>query len=126
MVGQFLSGIVAASLVAMGVGAIVAPRMFQVQYGIELDDRRALAFLRAMGVRDLAIGLVFVLLLRAHARPLLAWSMFAIVPIAAVDLLIVLGDRRATGAPGVGKAPLLHAAGALGLLVTAVVLRAGV
>ena len=56
----FLSAIVALSLVAIGAGAIVAPRMFAMQYGIELDDPRALGFLRAMGVRDLAIGVLFV------------------------------------------------------------------
>jgi hypothetical protein len=126
MVGQYLSAIVAASLVAMGVGAMIAPRMFGAQYGIELDDPRALAFLRAMGARDLVIGMLLALLLGAHTRILLGWAMCAIVPVAAIDLLIVTSDRRATGARGVGRAPLLHAAGALGLLLTAVVLRAGV
>jgi len=125
MVGSFLATIVALSLVAIGVGAVVVPRMFAAQYGIELDDPRALAFLRAMGVRDLALGLVFVLLLGTHERALLAGATFAIVPVAAVDLLVVTRDRRATGA-SLGKAPLLHAAGALGLLATAVALQAGV
>lgn len=126
MVGWILSAIVALSLVLIGTGAIVAPRVSAAQYGIVLDDPRALAFIRAMGVRDLAIGVLFALLLQTQARDVLAWSMIAVVPIAATDLLVVTWDRRATGsARGLDRARLLHAAGAIGLLATAAVLHAG-
>ena len=127
MLGRVLSALVAVTLVAIGTGAIVAPGKAAAQYGIALDDPRALAFIRAMGVRDLAIGVLFGLLLRADARELLAWSTLAIMPIAAIDFLVVIRDRRATGVfHGLDRPPLLHAAGGLGLLVTAVVLYAGI
>ena len=116
----------AISLVTIGSGAIVAPSRAATQYGIELDDPRGYAFIRAMGVRDLAIGMLFALLLQAGARELLAWSILAIVPVAAIDLLVVTWDRRATGvARGRDRARLLHAAGAVGLIVTAAALHAG-
>jgi hypothetical protein len=127
MVGWVLCALVALSLVVIGTGAIVAPRASAAQYGIVLDDPRAHAFIRAMGVRDVVIGMLLALLLQAHARVVLAWAMTAIVPIAATDLLVVTWDRRATGtARHLDRPRLLHAAGAIGLLATAVVLHAGV
>jgi hypothetical protein len=78
-----------------------------------------------MGVRDLAIGLIFAVLLHARERDLLSWSMLAVAPIAAADFIVVALDRRAAGARGSDRAPLLHAAGLLALLLTAAALRAG-
>jgi hypothetical protein len=117
---------VALSLVGVGAGALVAPRPAAAQFGIVPDDPRAYAFIRAMGVRDLAFGLVFAVLLYARARELLAWSMLAVVPIAAVDFLLVTRDRRASGPTRASEqARVLHAAGAIALLVTAASLYAG-
>lgn len=128
MFGWILATLVAMGLVAIGVGALFAPRMSCAQYGIVLDDPRALAFVRAMGVRDLALGLVFGLLIHVQARETLVWAIVAITPIALLDFVVVTADRRASvpaSRPGFGRAPALHAGGALGLLATAGVLHAG-
>ena len=45
--------------------------------------------------------------------------------IAVIDLLVVTADRRATSRPSFGQATMLHAGGAVGLLITAAVLLAG-
>jgi len=41
---------------AIGVGAIVAPKLSAGQYGLPTDDPTALALFRALGARDIAIG----------------------------------------------------------------------
>jgi hypothetical protein len=40
------------------ISATVAPKMASAHFGIVLKDPRALAFVRAMGIRDLVMGLM--------------------------------------------------------------------
>jgi hypothetical protein len=119
MIGLALTGLVALGLIAIAVGALVAPRASSRQYGIPLDDPRALAVLRAMGARDLVIGLLLLLLAGAGRRDLLAWGVAVSAAIALVDLVVV--SRAGAGT----RARALHAGGALGLLVAALVIAAG-
>ncbi len=120
MIGLTLAGLVALGLIGIGVGALVAPLASSRQYGIVLDDARGLAFIRAMGVRDLVIG-VLVLLLVGTGRPgLLALGMAASAAVALLDFAVVSADPSARP-----KARLLHGAGALALLVAALVIATG-
>ena len=115
-------------LVAVGVGALVTPRMASAQFGIVTGESRALALVRAMGVRDVVIGVLLALLAMERARDTLAWAMFATALVAFVDLAVVMADRRtAAGAPQrpFVRSCWLHAIGAIGFLVTGTVLRAG-
>jgi hypothetical protein len=120
MLGLALAGLVALGLLAIGAGALVAPRAASRQYGIPFDDARALALIRAMAVRDVVIGVLLLLLASAGRRDLLAWGLLASAAIAALDFAVVSRER-----PPAGRAPLLprllHAAGALGLLLAALV-----
>ena len=129
MLGSFLSAVVIISLLAIGCGGIVAPRIGAAQYGIVLDDRRSLAFLRAMAVRDLVIGGLLGLLALRASREALGWGMGISVVVAALDFVLVVADRRTALHPApVGTrmaAPVLHAAGAAALVGTAAVLIAG-
>src|SRR5438128_7864748 len=130
MIGWVLSGLVVLGLVAVGVAALVAPRASSVQYGIVMDEPRALALIRAMGVRDVVIGVLIALLAVERAREALAWAMFAAALVALIDLAVVMADRRTAaraGAPrrGFDRSCCLHAAGGIGFLVTGAVLRAG-
>jgi len=102
---------VALALIGIGVLALAAPRPSARQYGIAVDDSRALAFIRAMGVRDLVIGVLLLLLASAGRRELLAWGMVASAAIAVVDFAVVSAAGARTGAR------VLHAGGAIGLLV---------
>ena len=127
MIGPILSALVCLALVAVGAGALVAPRFSASQYGIVIDDPRALALIRAMGVRDVVIGALIALLAVTGAREALVWAMFAAAPVALIDLALVVADRRTATGTGhwFDRSCALHAAGAIGLLVTGAMLRAG-
>ena len=127
MIGWSLSALIVVSLLSLGVGVLVAPRKSSEQYGIVLDDPRALAFLRAMGVRDAVIGGLLALMALGGARDMLGWGIAVTAAIAVADYVLVTADRRLTRDPGMGldAARLLHAGGAVGLLLTAGVLLAG-
>jgi len=130
MVGWCLAAGGILSLLAIGIGALLIPRTASAQYGIVLDDPRALAFVRAMGVRDLSLGLVLGVLAARADRAGLGWAMLALMPVALLDLAVVSADQRAVQrghSPGTGAwARVLHAAGVVGLLVAAMALFAGV
>jgi hypothetical protein len=119
MIGLALTGLVALSLIGIGCFALVAPGASAAQYGIVPEEPRALAFLRAMGVRDLVIGVLLLLLVGSGQRELLALGMVAAAAIAALDYIVVKRDGKT------GRALLLHAGGAAGLLFAAVVIALG-
>ena len=129
MIGLVLTGLVVFGLIGIGVGALVAPRAASRQYGILLDDARSLAFIRAMGVRDLVIGVFVLLLASTGRRDLLALGMAASAAVALLDFAVVSGDRApgATPAQAATRSParLLHGGGAIALLVAALVIATG-
>ena len=116
MTGLAVAGLVALALIGVGIGALVMPRRFLQQYGILLDDPRALAFIRAMGVRDLGIGILLLLLAGAERRELLAWGMAAASLIAFVDYAVVTAAGASRGARA------LHAIGGTLVLIAALVI----
>ena len=120
MIGRVLATLVALGLIGIGLGALAAPRASSRQYGIVLDDPRALALFRAMGVRDLVIGVLVLLLAAAARRDLLALGMAASAVVAVLDFVVVTSD-----APKAATARLLHGGGALGLLAAALVIALG-
>ena len=128
MLGWGLSAAIIGSLVSIGVGALFAPSRSATLYGIVLDDERALALVRAMGARDLVIGgLLAVIALERRAGPL-GWALCLTAAVALVDYVVVTGDRRAVSAGASARAvdaPVLHAAGAVGLVIAGVLLVAG-
>jgi hypothetical protein len=126
MIGWSLSALIIVSLLLLGLGVLVAPGRSSEQYGIVLDEPRAFAFLRAMGVRDAVIGALLALMALAREREMLGWGILVTAAIAVADFLVVTADRRITGTTGrPDAARLLHAGGAVGLLVTAAALLAG-
>lgn len=128
MIGWGLVALAASGLVAVGAGALVAPRPSASQYGIVVEDPRALAFVRAMGIRDLVIGVLLGLLAWSRSRELVAWALYAIALIAVLDFVVVTIDRPAAGARGATRgipSRVLHAAGAIGLGLAGAVLHAG-
>lgn len=128
MIGLTLCGAAALGLLAIGLGAIVAPAFSSEQYGIVVGDARALAYLRAMGARDLVLGIVLALLMALGSSALLAASVAACALIAIVDFAVVFADPRpATPPAGVprGVSLTLHAGGAIGLLAAAVLVALG-
>ena len=125
MLGLALTVFVILGLIGVGVGALVAPRVSSLQFGILLGDARSLAFIRAMGARDLVIGGLLALLLVAGRRDLLAVGLAASAAIALVDLAVVSRDVPPEPAPSRRRPRLLHGLGALGLLAAACVVALG-
>ena len=121
MLGLWLAGGIALGLLGIGGGALVAPRLSARQYGIAIEDVRALAFIRAMGVRDVVLGVLLLLLAAAGRRELLAAGVLASAAVAVLDYVVVSRDRP----PAPARARLLHAGGALGLLVAGAVIAGG-
>jgi hypothetical protein len=116
VIGLALAWLAALAWIAIGAGALAAPRTASAQFGIVLDDPRALAFIRAMGARDVLIGVFAALLLLggAERRELLALAFAASAGVALLDLAVVSRDPA-----GRQAARWLHGGGAAGLLVTA-------
>jgi hypothetical protein len=83
-----LCGLASALLIVVGVLALVAPQRLSKSFGAAVSERSALAFVRATGARDLALGAVFgaavflqdslMLLVLALAGFALAFADFAI------------------------------------------------
>src|SRR5262245_6018708 len=125
MLGLALSVLVILGLLGIGVGALVAPRVASLQFGILLEDTRSLALSRAVGGRDFVIGVLLALLLAAGRRDLLALSLVASAGIALLDFAVVTRDVPPGGTPRRRSPRLLHAFGALGLLVAACIVALG-
>ena len=129
MVGWVLSIVIVVSLVAVGLGALAAPRRWAAMYGIVLDDERALAFIRAMGVRDLVIGGLLAGIASQGRRGPLGWGLCLTAVVALVDYVVVTADRRAATsgvpAPTTMDTRALHAMGAVGVVLAAGLLFAG-
>jgi hypothetical protein len=81
----------AAAFLALGAGAVLAPRFSAGQYGVPSDDPAALAFVRATGVRDALLGGLILTSLgeRAALRRVLGWSSL----VGLADAGIVLARR---------------------------------
>ena len=128
MLGWALSAAIIVSLVAVGLGALWAPGRWAALYGIVLDDQRALAFIRAMGVRDLVIGGLLAVIAYQRGRTALGWGLFLTAVVALADYVVVAADRRAA-APGsrvhARDTRVLHATGAVGLVLVGGLLLAG-
>ena len=129
MIGLVLTYLVALGLLGIGALALLAPRPSARQYGLVLGDARALAVIRAMGVRDVVLGVVLLLLASAERRDLLAVAVVASAAVAAVDFAVVSRDRPPAISkdrpPAPARARLLHAGGALGLLGLGVAVACG-
>jgi hypothetical protein len=130
MIGWLLAGCVAVALMVVGGRALVAPRPSLVQYGLATTDPRALGLVRAMGIRDVVIGILLALLALERSRGVLGWAMFAAALVAFVDFAVVMTERGAGTVPddaarGFDRSCWIHAAGATGLLLTGIALRAG-
>jgi hypothetical protein len=94
---------------AIGAGAIIAPKTSAGQYGLPTEDPSALAFVRALGARDIAIG--GALISNRDDRPALAricfWSTIA-----------ALADAAAVGSVrGLRLQHVVHISGALALIL---------
>lgn len=89
-----LAGLIGAAIIFIGARFIVAPRVAAAGYGVQADPSEPSvgAYLRVKGVRDIASGLILLVLIAAGATHLLGWVMLAATIIPLADAAIVLGN----------------------------------
>ncbi len=89
-----LAGLIAAGIIFIGARFIVAPRIAATGYGVpaQPDQQFVRAYLSVKGVRDIASGLIVVILMAAGATHLLGWVLLAATIIPLADAAIVLGN----------------------------------
>ena len=131
--GALLAGLAGLGLICVGLFAIAMPGISASQYGLPTNDPIALTFVRAMGARDVILGLILEILLSSRAWESLSWTVLASSLLAFTDLACVVSRRRAIGAAAKGssrghataRSVLLHAMGGLGLVAIGILLRLG-
>jgi len=118
-IGYTLAGLTAVGIIVIGARFLIAPRVAAAGFGIAAghDGGNTDAYLSVKGVRDIASGLIAIILLTARIPHVLGWFELAASTIPIGDAIIVLrhGGPKAT-AYGV------HAATAVLLLATAALL----
>ncbi len=113
MIGSALSAVVALAFIALGIGSYVAPKSLAKNYGLPISSGSEIAYLRALGTRDLVLGLlVGRFLLAAEMRPALRSTIAVSAIVAAADFTAVLGVRGGTAK----QALAIHGSGIVGLL----------
>ncbi len=121
MFGTAAAALAGLAFSAIGVGALIAPGPSSVQYGLPTTDRAALALVRAIGARDVVLGVIVLTLLASRDRDGLAVALAASVLAAAGDATAV-----ATGRPDASARNLaVHFGGAAALLVAWRLVRSG-
>ncbi len=114
MSALFLLGwAIAIVLVVLGAYALVAPHPLARQYGVSAEGHAAAGFVRATGIRDIAVGVVLGAAAYFHAVALLVVIAAAGIAVSIVDFWIVWhhGHRRLHPAHGV------HAAGVVAFVL---------
>ncbi|MER7273046.1 DUF4267 domain-containing protein [Dactylosporangium sp. NPDC000244] len=120
-VAYVLAGLIGAGCVLMGANAFRAPRA-AAGFGIPdtpTDDRAFQAWLNVKAVRDIAAGILILVLLAGATPHLLGWSMLVAAGIPVGDALIVL---RSNGPKAVAYG--VHAATAAVMAAISVLLLA--
>jgi hypothetical protein len=105
----FLSPVVGITLVAIGLGALLAPRLSSRPLGLPVDDRNGRALVRALGARDLILGGIVLASLDEPAmlRRVFGWSAV----LGFLDAAVVVSTR------GPQPALILHLGGAAAVWV---------
>jgi hypothetical protein len=121
MLGSIAAGLGGLAFTLIGLGALFAPHLSSEQYGLPTTDRAALALVRAVGARDLVLGIIVLLLLASRDREALELVLI-------VSVLAAAGDATAVtlGRDDAGPRQLaVHVGGAGALLVAWRLVRSG-
>ncbi len=121
MLGSALAGVCGVAFFAIGVGALLAPGISSVQYGLPATDRAALALVRAIGARDVVLGIIVLLLLARRNRGALELVLAASILAAAGDAAAVSSGRDDAGP----RQLAVHFSGAAGLFAAWQLVRSG-
>lgn len=120
-VAYVLSGLLAAAIILIGVRFVLAPRVAAAGYGVQpdLDAASVRAYMSVKGIRDIASGLIVIVVMISGDTHLVGWVMLAATIIPVADAAIVLRNGGTT-AVALG----VHGATAAVMLVTSGLLLA--
>ena len=121
MIGTIIAVLGGLAFVAVGIGALAAPGASSKQYGLATAEPKALAFVRAVGVRDLVLGIIVLGLVLARDRGALALVLAVSILAAIGDAAAVFSARRDAGVRDV----TIHIGGAVALAVAWALVRFG-
>ena len=109
------------AFLALGIGFAAAPRVGAWIFGIEAEPGSTLAYVRALGFRDIALSFYIFGLIAFGTRRGLSAVLAASLVIPACDVALVLA---VSGWSSIGQV-FVHLAGAASLAIVAAWLRAG-
>lgn len=117
--GYVLAGLIAAAIIFLGARFLVAPRVAAAGYGVlaDVDHPGTRAYLSVKGIRDIASGLLVIVVMIAGDTHVLGWIILAATTIPLGDATIVL---RSGGAKSIAYG--VHGATVAVMLVTAALL----
>ena len=122
MIGSALSALVALAFIGLGIGSYVAPRSLAENYGLPITSVTEIAYLRALGTRDLVLGLLVArFLLASESRGALRSTIAVSAIVAAADFGAVFGVRGGSAK----QALAIHGSGIAGLLLIRALLARG-
>lgn len=118
-IGYVLAGLIAAAIIFLGARFLVAPRVAAAGYGVlaDADQPATRAYLSVKGIRDIASGLLVIVVMIAGTTHLLGWIVLAATIIPLGDATIVL---RSGGAKSIAYG--VHGATAVVMVVTTALL----
>ncbi len=119
MIGSSLAALVALSFLALGAGAFAAPSALGENYGLPAEHDVGRGYVRALGSRDAALGLLIAWCLATNHKRALAATIGASTLVACCDFLIVVGTRGSAAR----KSLAIHGSGMAGLIVVLAALR---
>ena len=105
----YLAWTIAVVLILVGLYAFANPQELARRYGVAARGRDAAAFVRATGIRDIALGVVLAAVAYVHALALL-------IVIAAMGLIVSLADFRIVSHHGEHRQHAAHAIHASGIV----------
>lgn len=109
-----LAWIIAIVLIGVGVYALISPHVLGRHYGVEVEGHKAAGFVRATGIRDIAIGVVLAAAAYFHSIPLLIVIAVVGIVVSIVDLAIV---SHHGGAHRFHPAHAIHASGIVAFIL---------
>jgi NADPH:quinone reductase-like Zn-dependent oxidoreductase len=121
VIGTLLAYLAATAFIAIGLGALLAPQTSSQQYGLATKDATTLAYVRALGARDLVLGLLLLAfsLSREQSAAALVAEFGALAGLS--DFLIVASSRGEEARRNL----VIHGAGTIGLLAVWLAIRLG-
>ncbi|HTU80493.1 MAG TPA: DUF4267 domain-containing protein [Candidatus Acidoferrales bacterium] len=115
--------LIAAALVAVGLYALLAPHPLARRYGVHINDEAAAGFVRATGVRDVALGSALGAAAYFRAVPLLVVIAGAGIVVSIADFLIAYHhgrEKRFHAAHGIHAAGIVAFALAIAMALFAI------